>query len=83
VKALGAFFPEALWQRYTVHLYRNVLTLIPKGKVEEVAAMLKAIHAQEDRASALEKTQAVAQKLASMKLPNWPFADFSGPLAKS
>src|SRR5262249_30854220 len=37
-------------------------------KVKEVAAMLKAIHAQEDRAAAELKARAVAEKLEGMKL---------------
>jgi transposase-like protein len=45
VEALGEFFPEAQWQRCVVHWYRNVFTVVPKGKVKAVAAMLKAIHA--------------------------------------
>ena len=52
VEALGEFYPEAQWQRCVVHWYRNVFTVVPKGKVKEVAAMLKAIHAQEDRQAA-------------------------------
>jgi uncharacterized protein YbaA (DUF1428 family) len=31
-----------------VHFYRNVFSHVPKGKVADVARMLKAIHAQED-----------------------------------
>jgi putative transposase len=38
-----------LWQRCAVYFYRNVWTAVPTSKVKEVAAMLKAIHAQEDR----------------------------------
>lgn len=68
MEALGATYPQAQWQRCAVHFYRNVFTVVPKGKVKEVALMLKAIHAQEDRASALEKVQAVAEKLERMKL---------------
>lgn len=51
-----------------VHFYRNVFTAVPKGKVKEVTAMLKAIHAQEDRAAALEKAKAVQAKLEAMRL---------------
>jgi transposase-like protein len=40
----------------------------PSGKVKEVAAMLKAIHAQEDRAAADLKAQQVIEKLETMKL---------------
>ena len=70
VEALGEFYPEAQWQRCMVHWYRNVWTAVPKGKVKEVAAMLKAIHAQEDRQAAREKAQAVVEKLQSMRLAN-------------
>jgi transposase-like protein len=68
VESLGEFFPEAAWQRCMVHFYRNVFSVVPKGKVKEVAAMLKAIHAQEDRQTAREKAAAVAAKLDGMKL---------------
>ena len=51
-----------------VHFYRNVFKVVPKGKVKEVAAMLKAIHAQEDRQAARAKAQAVLEKLEAMKL---------------
>jgi putative transposase len=51
-----------------VHWYRNVLALVPKGKSKDVAAMLKAIHGQEDRAAALEKSVQVVHKLEGMRL---------------
>jgi len=68
VEALGEFYPEAAWQRCVVHFYRNVFSVVPKGRVKEVAAMLKAIHAQEDRQAAREKSQAVVEKLITMRL---------------
>jgi len=68
IESLGDFYPEAKWQRCMVHFYRNVFTLLPKGKVKEVAAMLKAIHAQENREEALRKAGSVAKKLEVMKL---------------
>jgi len=68
VESLGEFYPEALWQRCVVHFYRNKMTATPKGKVREVVAMLKAIHAQEDKAAAREKAEAVVRKLEGMKL---------------
>jgi putative transposase len=67
-EALGEFFPEAQWQRCVVHWYRNVFTAVPKGKVKAVAAMLKAIHAQEDRPAARRKAEDVVAKLEAMKL---------------
>ena len=68
IEALGEFFPEAQWQRCVVHWYRNVFTAVPKGKVKAVAAMLKAIHAQEDRQAARRKAEDVVAKLEAMKL---------------
>ncbi len=68
LEALGEFYPEAQWQRCMVHWYRNVFTATPRGRRKEVAAMLKAIHGQEDRQAAKEKAEAVAQKLEAMKL---------------
>jgi putative transposase len=68
VESLGEFYPDALWQRCMVHFYRNVFSVVPKGKVKKIAAMLKAIHAQEDRAEARDKAEAVALKLKKMKL---------------
>jgi len=68
VEALGETFPDAKWQRCVVHFYRNVFTAVPRGKVREVAAMLKAIHAQEDRPAAEAKAAEVVKKLERMKL---------------
>lgn len=68
VEALGEFFPEAAWQRCVVHWYRNVMSATPSGKVKEVMAALKAIHASEDREAARAKAAAVAEKLEAMKL---------------
>lgn len=69
VEALADFYPEADWQRCIVHFYRNVFSKVPKRKVKDVAAMLKAIHAQEDLESATEKSEAVVKKLKDLKLP--------------
>jgi transposase-like protein len=68
VENLADLYPEAKWQRCVVHFYRNVWTAVPTGKVKEVAAMLKAIHAQEDRLAAKEKATQVIEKLRAMKL---------------
>lgn len=68
VEALGEVFPSGQWQRCVVHWYRNGFKSVPKGKVKEVSAMLKAIHASEDREAALKKAEDVAVKLEGMKL---------------
>jgi len=68
VEAASEFYPDARWQRCMVHFYRNVFSVVPKGKVRDVVVMLKAIHAQEDKQEALNKAEAVAKKLEGMKL---------------
>lgn len=68
VEAIGQVFPKAKYQRCTVHFYRNVLSVVPKQKVADVVKMLKAIHAQEDKAAAMEKADLVVAKLRNMRL---------------
>jgi putative transposase len=68
VESLGECLPDVRWQRCTVHFYRNIFSVVPHGRMKEVAAMLKAIHAQEDLAEAQKKARAVAYKLEHMKL---------------
>jgi transposase-like protein len=70
LECLSDFYPKAKWQRCVVHFYRNIFTVVPKSRVKDVAAMLKAIHAQEDREAAREKVNLVVQKLKNMKLTN-------------
>ena len=65
---IGDFFPEAKWQRCIVHWYRNAFTMCPWKHISEVVAMLKAIHAQEDKEAAKQKSALVAEKLRTMKL---------------
>lgn len=67
-EALAEVFPEADWQRCAVHFYRNVFSHVPNTKMREVAAMLKAIHAQENREAAEVKASDVVSKLKVMKL---------------
>src|SRR5512145_3204615 len=68
LEVIPDFYPEAKWQRCMVHFYRNIFSLVPHGKVKEVATMLKAIHAQENIEEARRKRDMVAQKLVEMKL---------------
>jgi putative transposase len=68
LEAVEKFYPDAKWQRCVVHWYRNVFSVVPNPKVKEVAAMLKAIHAQEDKEAALNKAQVVVDKLRELKL---------------
>jgi transposase-like protein len=68
VEAAGEAFAGAKWQRCVVHFYRNVFTVVPRGKVRDVAAMLKAIHAQEDLQEARKKAETVVKKLTALRL---------------
>ena len=68
LEVVGEVFPEAKYQRCTVHLYRNVFSVTPRSKVKLVAKMLKAIHAQESKKAAREKAKVVVEELRSMKL---------------
>ena len=68
VESLAEVYPEARWQRCAVHFYRNVFSHVPSTKVRDVAHMLKAIHAQEDRQAAQNKAGDVIGKLRTMKL---------------
>ena len=62
VESLAEFYPEASYQRCVVHFYRNLWSLVPASKVRLVAAMLKAIHASEDREAARVKAAQVVIK---------------------
>ena len=69
VGSIAEVFPDAKYQRCTVHFYRNVLAKVPQSKRPQAAAMLKAIHAMESREAAAAKAEAVADDdLESMKL---------------
>jgi len=68
VESLTDYYPEADWQRCTVHFYRNVFSHVPRGKMRAVAAMLKAIHAQESYKSAETKAKQIVDDLREMKL---------------
>ena len=68
IESMAEVFPQARYQRCVVHYYRNIFSVVPRKKVKEIAAMLKAIHAQEDKVAALKKLGDVTEKLQDMKL---------------
>ncbi len=35
VESVGDFYPDALWQRFTVHFYRTIFSVVPKVKLKE------------------------------------------------
>lgn len=68
IESVADYYPEADWQRCTVHFYRNVFSHVPRNKTRGVAAMLKAIHAQESREAAEVKAEVVVAALRKMRL---------------
>ena len=54
-------FREAQWQRGVVHFYRNIQSRA-QGQVGDVARMVKAIPAEEDRRSAQDKIREVIDR---------------------
>ena len=68
VESVTDYLPDARWQRCMVHFYRNVFSHVPSTKVREISHMLKAIHAQESRQAAQEKTDVVIVELRRQRL---------------
>ena len=68
LETIGEVFPEAKYQRCVVHFYRNVFSVVPRGKIREVAMMLKAIHSQENKKAARQKASQIIANLREMKL---------------
>lgn len=57
VEVVSEFYPEARWQRCVAYFYRNVFSVVAKGKVKDIAVMLKAIHARQDSNEAVHEHQ--------------------------
>jgi hypothetical protein len=68
VEAAAEVYSGTDWRRCTVHFYRSVFSHVPNGKVAEVARMLKAIHAQEDRRAPETKAAEIVGRFKEMKL---------------
>ena len=68
LETIPEVFPDAKYQRCTVHFYRNIFSATPRKCMKEAAMMLKAIHSQECKSAAREKAAQTAQKLSERKL---------------
>ena len=68
LETIPEVFPDARYQRCTVHFYRSIFSVTLRNKVKTVARMLRAIHAQESREATREKVRQVAVRLQEMKL---------------
>lgn len=60
--------PDAKYQCYIVHFYRNTFSIVPRPKVKLVAKMLKSILAQEDKKAVRKKARAAVSQLKEMEL---------------
>ncbi|PZN00837.1 MULTISPECIES: IS256 family transposase [Thermaerobacter] len=62
-RAIGEVLAGATWQRCRVHFMRNLLARVPKHAQSMVAALVRTIFAQPDRASARQQLEQVAANL--------------------
>ncbi len=63
INAIGTAVQGATWQRCRVHFMRNVLTKVPKGHTEMVAAAIRTIFAQPTGPLVREHVETVAAML--------------------
>lgn len=68
LETIPEVFPDACYQRCTVHFYRNIFSVTPRNRMKAVSMMLKAIHSQESKEAAREKAVQIREKLKEMKL---------------
>lgn len=68
--AIARVLQGAAWQRCRVHLMRNLLTTVPKGQAEMVAALIRTIFAQTNA----DKTRAQLRQVATSLERNFPKA---------
>jgi transposase-like protein len=52
LESIPQVFPDAKYQRCTVHFYRNIFSATPRSSMKYVAKMLKVIHSQESKEAA-------------------------------
>ena len=68
VESVVVFYPAAKWQSCIILFYRNMLSVVPRGKMNAVLRVLKAIHAFEKKQAAIEKAETAVRKLEDKKL---------------
>lgn len=62
-QAIAKVLHGATWQRCRVHFMRNLLSVVPKGAHDAVAAIVRSIFSQPDHASAMAQLHEVARML--------------------
>jgi transposase-like protein len=63
-KAIATVMLGSSWQRCRVHFMRNVLARVPRANAEMVAAAIRTIFAQPDRAAVAEQFDRIVAMLA-------------------
>ena len=69
-QAIAKVLSGATWQRCRVHFMRNLLSTVPKGAQDTVAAIVRSIFSQPDHASAMTQLHEVSRMLS----PRFPQA---------
>jgi transposase-like protein len=62
-QAIAKILHEATWQRCRVHFMRNLLSTVPKGAQDAVAAIVRTVFSQPDHQSAMKQLDEVARML--------------------
>jgi putative transposase len=62
-QAIAKILHEATWQRCRVHFMRNLLSTVPKGAQDAVAAIVRTVFSQPDHQSAMKQLHEVARML--------------------
>lgn len=62
-QAIAKILHEATWQRCRVHFMRNLLSTVPKGAQDAVAAIVRTVFSQPDHLSAMKQLDEVARML--------------------
>ena len=68
LEAVGEVFPDAKYQRCTVHFYRNVFSAVPKSKVKNCSKNAQGDPRPGEQKASREKATAVVAELRAMKL---------------
>ena len=55
LETIPEVFPDARYQRCTVHFYQNIFSVTLRNKMKSVVMMLKTIHARGSKEAAREK----------------------------
>ena len=67
VESVVVFYPAAKWQSCIILFYRNMLSIVPRGKMNAVLRVLKAIHAFEKKTGCDRKSRDCGTQIRRQK----------------